>query len=156
MSGSKRVWHPCLAQSKARGENRPDSDFITNYRLEFQRLPCWQALDDAQYRKTIRALLDEATDLAIKMRGEKAQSLGPDGVAQQDPHDKPKVSKKSPRPLCHASTFDMWKAFRETYKEFVRAYRIASAILRAGDDTAEFPPNAFLPPLGFDWVPQPP
>ena len=155
--GVRRLFHWCdeteMGRSKRRGDNRSEGQFKERLGIDYERLPCWQGLDDAQYSKVIKALLEEAVALADELRAGKTGCLGAEAVVAQHPHDKPKQSKKSTRPLCHASTMEAYEAFRATYRAFVAAYREAAAALRAGDVNVAFPRHAFLPPLGCGWVP---
>ena len=56
--------------------------------------------------------------------------------------------KRSPMPLCHASTGDLWLAFREGWRRFVGAYRAASAAFREGAFGTVLPDFCFRP-----WTP---
>ncbi len=73
--------------------------------------------------------------------------LGVQKVLEADPFDAPTHPKRSPMPLCHASTKQMWFDYRAHWRAFVHAYREASAAFRAGALAAVFPEHAFRPPL---------
>ena len=75
--------------------------------------------------------------------------LGVKGILNQDPHRRPKKIKKSKAPLYHCSDPEKWRKYRDDFRWFVQLYQVASRKLRAGDLTAEFPPNCFPPRLAF-------
>jgi hypothetical protein len=74
--------------------------------------------------------------------------LGAAKVLVQDVFEAPDHPKRSPMPLCHASTPDLWRAFRDGWRRFVAAYRDASAAFRQGDFAVMFPDFSFRP-----WTP---
>jgi hypothetical protein len=76
-------------------------------------------------------------------------SLGPEEIERQDPATEVLRRKRTPIPLVHAATLELWIEFKQAYWAFVGAYRIASAELRAGIKDVCFPPGSFAPPLGF-------
>ena len=81
--------------------------------------------------------------------------LGVRKVLEQHPHTKPERSKRSPRPLCHAATLKVRKAFKKLYKEFVSHYKEAAHALLTGDSQVEFPYYSYRPTLPFHWQPVP-
>ena len=72
-------------------------------------------------------------------------ALGADEVLAQDPFSSPERPKRSPRPLCHASTSEARKAFQAAWKLLQGLYRRASELWRGGDFTVEFPAYTFRP-----------
>jgi hypothetical protein len=76
-------------------------------------------------------------------------SLGTEAILAQDPHSRPKRSKKSPAPRFHVWSREVRKALYEAYGLFVAAFRDAAEKLRAGDRMARFPPGSFPPHLAF-------
>jgi hypothetical protein len=76
-------------------------------------------------------------------------SLGVEAVLTQDPHSRPKRSKKSPAPRFHAWSREARWALYEAYGLFVAAFRDAAEKLRAGDRMARFPAGSFPPHLSF-------
>jgi hypothetical protein len=57
----------------------------------------------------------------------------------------PRKTKHGVRPLCHASTIEAWRAFRDGFRSFCWAFRAAAQRWLAGDKDAEFPPGCFKP-----------
>ena len=75
--------------------------------------------------------------------------LGVEAIRQQNPHDRPPRTKKSPAPAVHAASKAMRKQMKEAIRLFVEAYREAAGRLRAGELTVEFPPGCFPPARPF-------
>jgi hypothetical protein len=72
--------------------------------------------------------------------------LGEKKIRAQHPHDRPRVSKRSPAPRVHATTAEARLAMQSAYREFVAAYCEAAQRLREGLE-ASFPGGCF-PPAG--------
>lgn len=66
-------------------------------------------------------------------------------VLAQDWHAAPHRPRRSPRPACHASERGLRQAFLEGFREFVEAFRDASARWREGCREAVFPPFSYPP-----------
>ena len=66
-------------------------------------------------------------------------------VLAQDWHAAPPRPKRSPRPLCHTSERSLRQAFVEGFREFVGAFREASARWREGCSDVQFPPWSYPP-----------
>ncbi len=137
-----------LASRKA-GHELPASNFMTLYPLELTPLPLWEDLSASERHREARELLAVSNQRAVELR-EGKPALGLEMVLRQDPHESPQEVKRSPRPLCHASTKEGRQAYRRTYDAFVAAYRVASKRFREGD-LVELPPFAFRPRLPFLW-----
>ncbi len=63
----------------------------------------------------------------------------------QKPHDRPKQSKKSPAPFCHAASKAVRHELYEAYAWFVGCFRQAAKKWKAGDLTASFPYGSVPP-----------
>jgi REP element-mobilizing transposase RayT len=84
-------------------------------------------------------------ELAEKRGGKRV--LGARKVLAQKVWDAPERPKRSPMPLCHASSLELWVAFRDAWRDFVRSFREASALFRAGFLHVRFPEWSFRPSL---------
>ncbi|MEK7703371.1 MAG: hypothetical protein AAB426_00320 [Myxococcota bacterium] len=145
-------WFDRTAQYWARrwGEKCDEALFATWNPLALTPAPTWVALSAEQRAEHARHILEQAELQAAETRdGE--PSLGREFVMVQDPHSAPATTKRSPRPLCHASTRSARDAFVAIYREFVAAYRQASAAFRRGRLDVEFPEHAYRPPLPRAW-----
>ena len=74
--------------------------------------------------------------------------MGKTKLRKLDPRDRPKTKPvRDRKPLCHASSPEAAKAYKAAHREFLDAYRIASAAYRSGCYDVEFPSGSFKPPL---------
>ena len=136
---------------------RWEKDLAEDEELHLTPIPCWAELSVDEQQRRIEALVQEIEATSKEQRislatgheedGTPAPVLGEARILTQDPHDKPQKPKRSPRPLCHTLNATIRKAYRKLYREFVGAFRAASARWRAGDRTVVFPPYSFPPPL---------
>jgi hypothetical protein len=148
----KGVWHDKTAENRARRSKRPvdPAQFRETYDARLTPLPAFANLDAAALRERhaelARAVTVEAerTNEALDRR-----PLGADVVTAQDPMSRPMTVKRSPAPLCHASTPEAREAFKKDYDTFVAEYRASAQALREGRQRA-FPPGSF--PSGGCWV----
>jgi REP element-mobilizing transposase RayT len=134
------------ARESAAGRRKKPTDpatYTTCYPVPLAPLPCWEELSAERHQVHCRELVAEIEqdfDTAGTLNG--PSILGPEAVIAQDPHDRPRRSKKSPAPLVHAVTKAVRNAFRDAYRAFVEAFRYASAQLQRGNRMVEFPPVA--------------
>jgi len=75
--------------------------------------------------------------------------IGADAIRRQDPHQRPKKTKKSSAPLFHAATKRVRGDLYNIYYVFVAAFREAAEKLKAGNRNAVFPIGSFPPGLPF-------
>ena len=118
--------------------------------LSLARLPGFETCSASDYAKAMRLLCGDAAAEALSARGS-TPPLGVTAVLRQHPHDRPEISKRSSRPLCHAVCRAAKQAFIETYRAFVDAYVCASALLRSGLHHVQLPAHAYPPPLPYAW-----
>jgi len=146
-------WLDAAAFNKAKAERKDVSpaEFAVRYPLRLAVLPCWEHLAPSDRQDRVQQLLRDAEHEVRVARGGKPV-LGLENVLAQDPHDTLLHTKRSPRPLCHASTAEARRAFRDAYAQFVAAYKAASDLLRKGVAAVEFPPHSFRPPLPWGWA----
>jgi REP element-mobilizing transposase RayT len=144
------VWIDRTQQHAARhrGEDAPDADFATTYRLELAPLPCWRHLTLDKRRRHVAELVAEAEALA-RHRREGTSALGIAGVLRQDPHDRPSRSNHSPAPFIHAACRQTRQEWRSIYSEILAAFRTAAEKLKTGCRDVAFPDGCFPPSLPF-------
>jgi REP element-mobilizing transposase RayT len=109
--------------------------------LTLTPLPCWAALD-ARERSRLVAELVAAIDAAAPRKA----AADARHITRQDPHDRPRITKHSPRPKAHASTQAAWIEAVLRYRGVIAAFRRASREWLAGKFDARFPPHCFRPP----------
>jgi len=119
-----------------------DDRWARPVQLKLTPLPCWAQLSEARRRECVSELV-----ASIEREGSLlgAGVLGQRKVLNQRPHRRPWHVKRTPRPLCHASTREGWERFRELYRSFVVAFREASRRWRSGQLRALFPRFAVRP-----------
>lgn len=128
--------------SKA-GENPSRAQFTQPVVLELSIPPFLAGTDEAKVWAQMTELVEQATRDAVEQR-EGAPSLGAEKVLDQDPYSRPHASKRSPRPLCHASTRDGWRGYKAKYLAFASAFRAAVSSWRSRKAVA-FPAYAYSP-----------
>ena len=146
------VWYDRTQQHVARhrGEDAPDSDFASTYRLQLAPLPCWRHLPPDVVRRRVAEMVAEIeAEAASRHRREGTTPLGVAGLLRQDPHDRPRKSNWSPAPLVHAASRKMRFELRAAYYEFVAAFREAAEKLKSGCRDVAFPEGCFPPSLPF-------
>ena len=124
-------------------------DFEQRVTVQTTPLPHWQRWSRQQRQTRFATLIKDAEARHRENRvleGKKA--LGMPAVLREHHLAKPaKAKKKTPKPLCHASNKGALQAFKDQWKEFLNAYRQASASYRQGIFDIEFPPGSYRPPL---------
>ena len=106
-------------------------------------LPCWTGLTATQRCRVVAQLVADI-DAAAPNKSKK----GAADITTQDPHDRPRQTKHTPRPKAHASTKALWIEAVRRYRAFVATLRQASRQWFDGDFDVEFPLNCFRPHLG--------
>lgn len=119
-----------------------DQRWARPVQLELSPLPCWAHLSTRQRRERVSELIRY-----IEQEGSPSSSgvLGQKKVMNQRPHRRPRSIKRTPRPLCHASTREGWESFREVYRAFAARFGEASRRWRSGQFRVLFPPFAVRP-----------
>ncbi len=147
------TWFDRDSHSHARRGKKPRDwpspyDFSSPHVVAFDPLPCLAHLSPTEYRAFIA---DQIAGIEEEYRLKFPSVLGVGAILRTDPHHRPGHTKKSPAPLCHASTRSAFLAYRDKYRMFVEAFRAAATWLREkahpalSEVTAKFPPYAFPP-----------
>ena len=80
-------------------------------------------------------------------------ALGRRRVLQLSPFERPRQTKRSPRPLCHASSREMWLAYLDGWRRFLSRYRESSKLFRSGFMSVLFPEYSYRPPMRVTGAP---
>ena len=124
-------------RAKKRGEAPPAPElFRTSGTLVLQPLAG---------RRSAEAIEAREQELAAERARSGRAAMTRDEVLAQDWHAAPQRAKRSPRPACHTSERSLRQAFLEGYREFVEAFRQASAQWREGCRDVVFPPWSYPP-----------
>ena len=145
------IWHENTAiyEAKQRGKSLPAKERITRETLEFSPLPVWATMAVRQRFEVAREIVADIEKRAREdMAATGSKPLGERAIRAQNPHDRPKASKRSPAPIAHAATVEVWLAMKIAYREFVLTYREAAERFKEGPG-AEFPAGCFPPRAPF-------
>jgi hypothetical protein len=160
--GTKRkvavVDHAKLNSRRRYNPSVPVQDFITEYELEYARLPGYEHLSQAEYKELMLKKLEKRRVKAVNefkakghrfMSKEELKAVIPGTLAKN-----PKKSKRNdPRPLIVTTCLEAKKEFLAWYFGIVAWYKRASAEYLAGNSSVEFPPGTYKPPGPFVPVP---
>ena len=141
--------------ARRRGEEFGRYDYATRYEIEVQPLPAFRHLSKEEYRSLVLDLVIQVQEEAkAERRGRTV--LGVEKVLLQDPHEAPRMPKKSPAPRFFACTREKMDGMKEAYGDFVDVYCKAAdqllAAQKAGgrfDPRSDFPRGSFPPALQF-------
>lgn len=111
--------------------------------LELTPLPSLSRLAPPKRVAAIRSMIQGVED---EGRRQHSKVPGARAVSRVHPHTRPERTKRGPRPVCHATRKEAVGFWRLRYRDFVSAYRTASAEFRRGNWSTEFPSLAFRPP----------
>lgn len=125
------------------GANPWDDRWVEEVPLKLTPLPCWAALSVSARRQRTQSLLDDVTAEGLATH---RTVVGLEAVVRASKGHRPLRGKKTRRPLCHASSAEVRKAYREGLNEWLASYSRASQRFRCRDWAAEFPPWSFRPP----------
>ena len=142
---ARREWWQKGGPRSSQGEK----DFQKTTEVQTTPLPHWQNWSEVHQRKHFTNLIKTAEAQNRERRSiEGKKAMGMPAVMRNNHRDRPTSKpKKGPKPLCHASSKGTLRAFKDHWKEFINAYRQASAYYRSGILDIEFPPGSFRPPL---------
>jgi REP element-mobilizing transposase RayT len=137
-----------MYEAERKGKDCRLEDFCIEYEVPLSRLPCFEDKPEeyvqAYYRQMIANI---EADTAARLRDEDTRLLGITGVLLQDPHTWPEKMKKSPAPLCHASTRKKREEYKKSYRSFVARFMEAAEKLKQGFIDVCFPEGSFPPPM---------
>ncbi len=139
------------AWNRASGKRKklPLQQFAKTARIEYSPVPQHADMKPHARQAYIRrevAKLEAHFQKERLAAGEKA--MGPAALSRLNPRSRPVNPKpRTRKPLCHAASKENADAYREAFKSYLHAYRIASAAYRNGAYDTEFPAGAVRPPL---------
>jgi REP element-mobilizing transposase RayT len=149
----KGIWRDQTKEYEARiaGKEVTPGQFDTEYTVVLSPLPCWANLSAEDYAKQFGELLrDEEADCQTKReQAGKTSVLGVMHILTENSHDAPAQTKRSRRPACHTSSKELWKEYKDRYREFVQNFRTAAKRLRDRLFPVTFPDGCFWPAIGY-------
>lgn len=142
-------WFDRTRQYRARNAGRWEI-FAEDEHVCLSPLPGLAPLSPEDYGQTIRSVVHQIEQETLQMHAANGtKPVGAKWVLRQKPHRVPKSMKISPAKKFLASFWHIIVELRRAYREFLVRYREASARLRDGDRTVEFPLGCFPPRLPF-------
>ncbi|MDC0358349.1 transposase [Oligoflexia bacterium] len=127
------------------------TDFMTEYELEYSRLPGYEDLSQKEYAKLMNKKLEARRQEIVAKRYEDGLGFaGRDALLKIVPGSLPSSTKTStryrhrPRVLCVCAK--LRRKFYDWYFSIYADYKEASRLYRAGETNVEFPPGTYKPP----------
>ena len=156
INGTRRVfrWVDWASYNERKRYNKKlkPEDFTTEHILEFKRLPGYEHLSQAEYKKLMLKKREERRLKLVEER--KAKGLGfltRGKVLEIVPGTKPETTKKSTReskrPLVLTKCLEAKKVVLEWYFSIFAAFKVAVKVYRLGKLDAEFPKGTYRPPV---------
>ena len=142
---NRTAWH----QAGGKKSGKPLSAFIETIRIHYYPLPGWEWMKPHQRQARVRR---EVRTIESQFRRER-EALGIPAMSRSrmeklDHRDRPRTRpERTPMPLCHASSAEAARLYREAYREFLSAYKVASSHYRQGAWETEFPAGSIKPPI---------
>ena len=150
--GMKRLfpWYDWskFARARQRKKHLTRNHFVGFHKIILSRLPAFEEFNEKDYQALMSDVLNQAKAHGREEHGHK-NVLGKQRILNQHPHTKPKVVKRSNRPLCHTTCPVIRQRFKESYRAFKQAYEQASAAFRSGEWDIAFPAFSFKPPIPY-------
>jgi REP element-mobilizing transposase RayT len=122
------------------------------YELRYERLPGYEQMSRAAYKKLMLKRLEERRIEIIQNRRVEGKGFAGKKVLKKTvpgcrPHSTKKASRHSRRPLVLTLCKVTRAEFLDRYFKLLRWYKEASKLFRSGDLLAQFPPWTYRPPL---------
>ncbi len=140
------AWH----RAGGRRSKKSPAAFTKWAEVKLTPIPAWERLPEhkrqALFRRRVRQLEQEyRAERELECR----TVMGPRKLAKVDPRDRPKNQPKSNgrQPLCHSSTIDGAKEYKERLRAFLDQFYYASGMWLKGATDVEFPAGSYKPPL---------
>ena len=143
------IWleRTAIWEAAQRGEELARNERISRETMDLSPLPVWETRSAEQRAGAIREMVAEIEVWGRESRGGSAP-LGVRAILRQDPHRRPRSSKRSPAPIAHAATVETWLAMKIAYRERVAVYRRAAERWKR-DPSTTFPSGCFPPGAPF-------
>ncbi|MEO8277871.1 MAG: transposase [Thermoanaerobaculia bacterium] len=152
------TWRDRTLEGKAarRGVVLARDAFVSTESLSLVPLPAWAHLNPEEQRARIEDLVS-TIDSSNQARLAETQTapLGVERLLRQPAHQEANRRRRTPAPLVHAISPDVRRRFREQYRRFFAAFRLAAQKWKSGaaDALTSFPQGCFPPFAPFVPVP---
>lgn len=136
-------------RTRHRGSISPGDRFRTVETVELARLPCWDGLSQEEVDLRIREVLERVKEDSRKKAARLGvRPLGRHKILRMNPHERPRVFKRTPGPGFHAATVEVRAMLEAMYRQYRDSYREAMASLCEALSPApvRFPAHGIPPP----------
>ena len=90
-----------LYEARQRGEPTATRRFVEKHTLTLSKLPCWEHLDDDEYKRYIQGLVDSiAEETAAMHASARSEPLGVKELKKLRPNQRTAHPDRSPKPSC--------------------------------------------------------
>jgi hypothetical protein len=142
---NRTAWHKAGGKRK----NLPLEQFVKQVSIEYTPLPQHTEMKpdarQAHIRREVHAL-EKRFQREREALGKRA--LGAAALSRVDHRSRPKhAPERTKKPLCHASSEERERQYKEEFQIYLNAYRAVSAVYRSGVHEVEFPEGSIRPPL---------
>jgi REP element-mobilizing transposase RayT len=152
----RKAYRSARYRARQRGQAPPDPDaFRVRGTLAIHPLPTEIGSSSEGRCEIAEAIAAREHELAADRRRSGRPAMTRREVLAQDWQAAPRRPKRSPRPPCHTTERSLRKAFIEGFREFVGAFREASAQWRLGIRNVTFPPWSYPPGGSLVRLPEP-
>jgi hypothetical protein len=152
----RKAYRNARYQARQRGEAPPSPDrFRIRGTLVIHSIPAEIDSGSEGRCEIAEAIAARERELAVDRRRSGRPAMTRREVLAQDWQAAPRHPKRSPRPACHTTERSLRKAFIEGFRDFMGAFREASAQWRSGIRNATFPPWSYPPGGSLVRVPEP-
>jgi REP element-mobilizing transposase RayT len=142
----RQAYRRARYRARQRGQAPPSSEgFRVRGRLVLHPLPTEVGSTSQGACEMAEAIAARERELAAERRRSGKPAMTPQQVLAQDWHAAPRHPKRSPRPPCHTTERGLRQDFVQGFREFVDAFREASAQWRSGLRSVPFPPWSYPP-----------
>lgn len=120
------LWFDRTAEYRAKryGRSSDPTSFVTVETIRFSPLPCWRGASADWIRQRIKEIVEWiVAEARVSRRSSDRDRMGIESVQYQDPHQRPRRSKRGPAPLIHAASQEKRQEFLDAYREFARSKR---------------------------------
>jgi len=121
-----------------------EADVSEGLTLTLSRLPQYVEMSEMTYRDLIKGLTNDMLAEIDKP----TRVLGQKRILNQDPLSSPRQSSKTPAPLCHTTCARLRALFKQSFRDFVGAYKEAYIQLSRGHFKDVFPEGS-IPPTAW-------
>ena len=114
------LWFDRTAEYRARryGATVDPMRFASKETIRLSPLPCWKGRSPEWIRSRVQDLVAWIKAEAKVHRFVDRPAIDLESLWRRDPHYRPRHSKRSPAPICHAASVEKRQEFLEAYRNY--------------------------------------